>query len=34
MARKVVAIIGTLDTKGAEYAYLKQRIESQGVATL
>ena len=34
MARKVVAIIGTLDTKGAEYAYLKQQIESQGVATL
>ena len=34
MGEKVVAIIGTLDTKGAEYAYLKQQIESQGVATL
>jgi uncharacterized protein (UPF0261 family) len=34
MTRKVVAIIGTLDTKGAEYAYLKQQIESQGVGTL
>jgi uncharacterized protein (UPF0261 family) len=34
MGKKVVAIVGTLDTKGAEYAYLKQQIESQGVATL
>ncbi len=31
---KVVAVLGTLDTKGAEYAYLKQQIEREGVATL
>lgn len=31
---KVVAIVGTLDSKGAEYAFLKQRIEAQGVGTL
>ena len=31
---KVVAMLGTLDLKGAEYAYLKARIEAQGVATL
>ncbi len=31
---KVVAMLGTLDSKGAEYAYLKARIEAQGVATL
>jgi len=34
MSRKVVAIIGTLDTKGAEFAYLKARIEAAGVDTL
>jgi uncharacterized protein (UPF0261 family) len=34
MTKKVVAIIGALDTKGAEYAFLKQQIESQGVGTL
>ena len=28
MSRKVVAIVGTLDTKGAEFAYLKARIEA------
>ncbi len=32
MTKKVVAIVGTLDSKGAEYAYLKQQIENQGVA--
>ncbi len=31
---KTVAVLGTLDSKGLEYAYLKARIESQGVATL
>ena len=30
----IVAIVGALDTKGAEYAFLKQQIESQGVGTL
>ena len=34
MTRKVVAILGTLDTKGEEFAFLKQRIETQGVSTL
>ncbi len=32
--RKVVAILGTLDSKGGEYAFLKKQIEAQGVATL
>jgi uncharacterized protein (UPF0261 family) len=31
---KVVALLGTLDSKGSEYAYLKERIEAQGVRTL
>ncbi len=31
---KVVAIIGTLDTKGAEYAFLKKAIKKAGAATL
>jgi uncharacterized protein (UPF0261 family) len=30
---KVVALLGTLDSKGAEYAYLKERIEAQGAQT-
>jgi uncharacterized protein (UPF0261 family) len=30
---KVVAIIGTLDTKGVEFAYLKQAIERAGAKT-
>jgi uncharacterized protein (UPF0261 family) len=30
---KVVAVLGTLDSKGAEYAYLKKEIEAQGVST-
>jgi uncharacterized protein (UPF0261 family) len=34
MTKKVVAIVGTLDSKGAEYQFLKQQIENQGVATL
>ena len=34
MTKKVVAIVGALDTKGPEYAFLKQQIESQGVGTL
>ena len=31
---KTVALLGTLDTKGAEYAFLKDCIESQGLETL
>ena len=31
---KTVAIVGTLDTKGEEFAYLRSRIESAGLATL
>ena len=31
---KTVVIIGTLDTKGPELLYLKQRIESHGLHTL
>jgi uncharacterized protein (UPF0261 family) len=34
MARKTVAILGTLDTKAAEFAFLKRAIEGEGVATL
>src|SRR5689334_10852141 len=34
MANKVVAVLGTLDSKGAEYAFLKKQIEAQGVKTL
>jgi uncharacterized protein (UPF0261 family) len=34
MAERVVAVLGTLDTKGAEYVFLKERIEEQGVRTL
>jgi uncharacterized protein (UPF0261 family) len=29
-----VVLVGTLDTKGEEYAYLRQRLELAGVATL
>jgi len=32
--QKVVAIIGTLDSKGVEYKYLKEQIEAHGVKTL
>lgn len=31
---KTVALIGTLDTKGAEFAFLRQAIAAEGVATL
>jgi uncharacterized protein (UPF0261 family) len=31
---KVVAILGTFDSKGAEYAFLKQEVERQGAAAL
>jgi len=31
---KIVAIVGTFDTKGEEFAYLRSRIESTGLATL
>lgn len=31
---KTVAIVGTFDTKGEEFIYLKHRIESMGLATL
>ena len=34
MSQKTVAILGTLDTKGPEFAYLKSRIESAGLRTL
>lgn len=30
---KTIAIIGTLDTKGEEFRFLKERIESRGLAT-
>lgn len=32
--KKTVAIVGTLDTKGAEFNFLKEQIEAHGVATL
>jgi len=32
--KKTIAIIGTLDTKGAEHRYLKEQIELWGVAAL
>lgn len=31
---KIVAVLGTFDSKGAEYAYLKEQIEAQGVSAL
>src|ERR1700736_1410399 len=34
MARKVVAVLGTLDSKGAEFAFLKARLAAEGVDTL
>src|SRR5215467_9107504 len=34
MSSKCVAILGTLDTKGDEFAYLRSRIKSTGLATL
>jgi len=32
--QKTVAIVGTLDTKGQEFNFLKEQIEAHGVATL
>ncbi len=34
MTAPTVAIVGTLDTKGEEFAYLRSRIEAAGVRTL
>lgn len=34
MTARVVGILGTLDTKGAEFAFLKARVEAAGAATL
>src|SRR6476661_8111307 len=34
MSRPTVVLVGTLDTKGEEYAYLRDRLEQAGVATL
>jgi uncharacterized protein (UPF0261 family) len=34
MTPKTVALIGTLDTKGEEFAFLRERIESAGLRTL
>ena len=31
---KTVVLVGTLDTKGAEYAFLRDRLHDHGVATL
>ena len=31
---KKIALIGTFDTKGREFKYLKEAIEAQGAATL
>lgn len=32
--QRIVAIIGTLDTKGVEYKFLKDQLEANGVSTL
>jgi uncharacterized protein (UPF0261 family) len=34
MTRPTVVLVGTLDTKGEEYDYLRARLEAAGVATL
>ncbi len=34
MTAKTVALIGTLDTKGAEFSFLRERIENAGLRTL
>ena len=31
--KKMIVIVGTLDTKGEEFAFLKQEIEKQGCST-
>ena len=32
MADKTVVLVGTLDTKGREYAFLRDRLQAAGVA--
>lgn len=32
--KKTIAIVGSLDTKGQEFAFLKAEIEKRGCATL
>jgi uncharacterized protein (UPF0261 family) len=34
VTRPTVVLVGTLDTKGEEYAFLRERLEQAGVATL
>src|SRR3954452_19766495 len=34
MSRPTVVLVGTLDTKGTEYAFLRERLEDAGVATI
>ncbi len=34
MSDRTVVLVGTLDTKGAEYAYLRDRLRAHGVGTL
>ncbi len=34
MSEKTVVLVGTLDTKGAEYSYLRERLQLHGVGTL
>jgi uncharacterized protein (UPF0261 family) len=34
MSDRTVVLVGTLDTKGAEYAYMRDRLRSHGVGTL
>ena len=34
MTAKTVALIGTFDTKGEEFAFLRERIENAGMRTL
>ena len=34
MITKTVALIGTFDTKGEEFSFLRERIESAGLRTL
>ena len=34
MADKTVVLVGTLDTKGREYAFLRDRLQAAGVGTI
>src|SRR3989442_13208264 len=34
MSQKTVVLVGTLDTKGAEYQFLRDRLKLSGVKTL